>query len=169
VDADIDQVFAGIAQGEHDLGAGTLTITSERSEVVAFTRPHFVDRTILITRKGAGIESLDDLTDGLVGVAPGTAYEELMRTRYPDIALHLISDSGPFFESLEDGSIDAILTTGADGDPGLARFHPVLAVGPAPSSLLDDVNSLLDELIADGTYRTIYDPWFDSPENAVDG
>ena len=77
-----DRLFAALVNGYGDIAAANLTITPERSRIVAFSDPYLEDVSeLLVTGPSAEeVGSLDDLSGKLVYVRPSSSYfESLLR------------------------------------------------------------------------------------------
>ena len=73
-----DRLIPALVEGLGDVAAGGLTITTEREQVVAFTEPYLsgVAQIVVSNSQDPPIASLDDLSDQLVVVGPGSSYLE---------------------------------------------------------------------------------------------
>src|ERR687893_490411 len=74
----VDTPFEGIQSGEDlnarkcDIAAAAMTITPEREEKIAFSAPYFDADQALLTKKGSGIDSLENAAGKMLGVQSGT-------------------------------------------------------------------------------------------------
>lgn len=98
-----------------DIVVGSTTITPERAMTVAFTQPYVNFTITVVTRKGTGITSYDQLRGKKLGAVVGSTFEQLFNselqgrwkntgTTYTGFA----SDNETFM-ALQQGKIDAIL------------------------------------------------------------
>lgn len=73
-----DRLLPALLEGHGDVAAAGLTITPERAERVAFTRPYLSDVTeIVVAHEDAPrLEGLDDLAGRTLCLAPDTSYVE---------------------------------------------------------------------------------------------
>ena len=164
-----------VETGEIDMAIAQMTITAERATRVAFSDPYFESQLALMvnTEINPGIETFEDLEAGDRVIVPqGSPMEVWARENLEPLGIEIvtINSMGLFLAPLLDGSAEA----GIAGTP---------LVGPAPlevvdttsvddfygmvfsldnPELLDAMNAALAEMIADGTYQTIYDVWFDT-------
>ncbi|MBT8343028.1 MAG: transporter substrate-binding domain-containing protein [Desulfatitalea sp.] len=77
-----DQLIPALLDGRGDIIAAGLTITSERSQRIAFTRPYIEDVSeIVVSTKAAGdtLASVDDLAGRRVHVLAGSSYAAHLR------------------------------------------------------------------------------------------
>lgn len=167
---------------EWDLYVGAATIADERADLVAFTAPYFKSRFAMIVNQARtpDITGIDALTsDHRVNYSGGPSDEW--------VATHLTSAGVQhglgFWSALESGLLDAYFTEEAnarawiDSHPDLADLTIVevfdegatygIAVDRNNPELLAALNGALQEMIDDGTYRAIYDRWFDDPYGSV--
>ena len=77
-----DAILPAVREGRADFAFGNLTITPERSESVAFTRPTWKNVSELVVSGPAapGIESLDDLAATGLHLRPSSSYFEHVST-----------------------------------------------------------------------------------------
>jgi len=64
-----------LISGKTDVVVGSTSDTLERAKSVGFTYPYFVFKFQVISKKGSGIKTFDDLKNVKVGAALGTTYE----------------------------------------------------------------------------------------------
>ncbi len=172
--------FEGIETGETlntlqcDAAAAGMTITDEREEVMDFSDPYFDATQALITLKGSGLASLEDLSGKRLGVQVSTTGQEYAEENAPDdaelvqfedLALLLaavkngqvdasIGDNGPLLDYVKDNP-DLEVTTEFDTDEQYG-----VSVKTGNTELLDAINEALSTAKDDGTYDQIYKKWF---------
>ncbi len=64
-----------LISGKTDVVVGSTSDTLERAKSVGFSYPYFVFKFQVISKKGSGIKTFDDLKNVKVGAALGTTYE----------------------------------------------------------------------------------------------
>ncbi|WP_420804184.1 basic amino acid ABC transporter substrate-binding protein [Ralstonia soli] len=172
-------IFATLNQGDRDIIVSGITITDQRKQMVDFSAPYFPAGQVIITAPNAKIASLADLKKRQVGVVASSAgdtavSEELGRT---SSAIKRFDNTPLMLEELYRGGVDA-----AVGDVGVIKFyvksHPEkpfslvsdakfkpqyfgIAVKKGNKVVLDQINTGLKKVVADGTYAKIYKHWFD--------
>jgi membrane-bound lytic murein transglycosylase MltF len=101
-----DAILPAVREGRADFAFGNLTITPERSESVAFTRPTWKNVSELVVSGPAapGIESLDDLAATGLHLRPSSSYFEHVSTlnQARDAAGKLVIPVESMDEHLED-------------------------------------------------------------------
>ena len=118
---DVDGLFRALEDGRADIAVWNLTVTDSRRERVAFSLP--------LTRSREWVVGVTET--GSFGVAPDTAYVELLDEHYPDAPrVPVPTDTDPmgFQELIEAGTIDATIM-----DEALART--VVASSPGIDKL----------------------------------
>ena len=166
---------ASMAAGQCDIAASAMTITEERAENVDFADAYYEAKQSLLVPVDAGIESIDDLVEGLsVGVQSGTTGEIYAQENVPGAELIAFESSGDLFVALEAGRIDAILqdlpvnAEQARADDAITvvdEFDTEEDYGFAmekdrADGLVDAINAALAQVRADSTYDTLYDKYF---------
>jgi len=172
---------AELNSGNIDMIWNGYTITAERMEKVAFSKPYLKNRQIIITLADSDINSKADLEGKKVAAQAGSTAVDAMYTE-PDIVAAfdggepiLFDTNNEAFMDLEAGRSDAVVA-----DEILARYY-IKQRGPEKYKILDEdfgeeeygigfrkqdkkllemVESTLDEMRKDGTFDAIYDKWF---------
>jgi polar amino acid transport system substrate-binding protein len=183
VKADFDTIFTAVAGDQFDMVAAASTITDEREQVVDFSVPYYnaLQSLTVNTQKTPDITTTDQLGDGdVVGVQKGTtgkiwAEENLVPQ---GVELKTFTDSPDSFRDLEAGNVvgvinDATASVEIVKDlPALevvqqidTNEHYGLAFSPSNPDLRDAVNTVFAQMVADGTYATIYGKYF--PPNSL--
>jgi len=85
VDTPWDTIVSGEAlnTGKCDVAAGAMTIKPEREKVMDFSDPYFEATQALLTKKGSGITSLDQLAGKTIAVQEGTTGEDYVKEHTP--------------------------------------------------------------------------------------
>ena len=172
---------AELNSGNIDMIWNGYTITAERMEKVAFSKPYLKNRQIIITLADSDINSKADLEGKKVAAQAGSTAVDAMYTE-PDIVAAfdggepiLFDTNNEAFMDLEAGRSDAVVA-----DEILARYY-IKQRGPEKYKILDEdfgeeeygigfrkqdkkllemVDNTLDEMRKDGTFDAIYDKWF---------
>jgi polar amino acid transport system substrate-binding protein len=178
ITANFDTIFTAVAGGQFDMVAAAATITTKREREVDFSDPYFNSRQALVvnTAETPDLSSTDQLASGdVVGVQRGTtgqawAEENLVPN---GIQLQTFTSATDGLRALEGGAMTAFVADEpfvAEAIADLSGLEVVegidtdeqygLAFSPENPELRDAVNVVLAEIIADGTYQTIYERWF---------
>ncbi|MGH2712164.1 MAG: ABC transporter substrate-binding protein [Actinomycetota bacterium] len=180
VRADFDTIFTAVAGQQFDAVAAASTITEERLAVVDFSDPYYNSRQALTAVSGSGITSTADLVDGTrVGVQRGTTGKAFAEENLEAQGAEIVSyPGGPdALRDLEAGNLDAVVvdepaTVEIIKDlPSLEIVEPIdtnetygFAFSKDNPELTEAVNGALAEIIADGTYETIFATYFPGVE-----
>lgn len=178
VRADFDTIFTAVAGGQFDMVAAAATITEKREREVDFSDPYFNSRQALVvnTSETPDLASTADLAAGdVVGVQKGTTGQAWAEENLAPngIQLQTFQSATDGLRALEGGAMTAFIADEpfvAEAIADLASLSVVegidtnekygFAFSPANPELREAVNAVLAEIIADGTYQTIYETWF---------
>jgi ABC-type amino acid transport substrate-binding protein len=182
VRADFDTIFTAVASDQFDMVAAASTITDEREEVVDFSDPYYNSRQSLVvnTAETPDITSQADLGDGhIVGVQKATTGADYAKENLvpQGVELKTFQAAPDAFRDLEAGAITAVVNdepSSAEIIKDLTGLELVEAIdtqerygfafSPNNPELRDAANGALAEIIADGTYATIFETWFPGVE-----
>jgi ABC-type amino acid transport substrate-binding protein len=73
-----DGLFLSLNNGDVDVVASAVTITDERKKTFDFSEPYFEATQMIVSKKGSGIKSLNDLKGKVVAVQGATTGEEVV-------------------------------------------------------------------------------------------
>ena len=172
-----------IFSGNIDLIWNGLDVVDERKEYMIFTRPYMDDRQIFLVKKGndLDIHSEGDLEGKIVGAQAGSTSEiylnenEKLKNTLKEFKSYLRFKDG--INSLKNKDIDVFVC-----DELVARYEMntnpdqleivdvktgyVTEVGigfpKENAELRDQVQTVFDEMIKDGTAKKISEKWFDA-------
>ncbi len=178
VKADFDTIFTALAGDQFDMVAAASTITDEREQVVDFSVPYYnaLQSLTVNTQETPDITSTDQLGDGdVVGVQKGTtgkiwAEENLVPQ---GVELKTFTASPDSFRDLEAGNVVGVIND-KTASVEIVKDLPALAVvqdidtdehygfafSPSNPELREAVNFVFGQMVADGTYATIYGKYF---------
>jgi len=185
-----EAITAGSWSGRWDFSVGSMTITTDREKVISFTSPYYYTPAQLAVLPDSGITSLDGLAGKVICVGEGTTYLQWLdgtldfgtatpQTKPPAgaTATTLKSDRN-CAESWQagrrdfDGWLSSITTVQGAIDEGLPVmklgdpvYNEPLAVafdkgGPSPTTMVTEVNKILDAMRSDGTLKSLSVEWF---------
>lgn len=180
VDTSFDTIFTQLAGGRFDAVASATTITEERSQIVSFTDPYYLAQQALTvnTAETPDLTSVDGLGSGdVVAVQQGTTGEIWARDNVPEgVQIRSFPEAPDTYTALEAGNVTAVifdepsalseaqrredLEVVATLDTGERYGFPV---NPENEELLEAMNTVLAEMIEDGTYAEIYSAYPDLP------
>ena len=180
---DFDSVLPGVQASKFDVGVSGITITEQRKKNVLFTDPYCLAAQAIVVTEDSAIKSKADLEGKKVSVQTGTTAESYtMENGYSVSSFSANSDAEA---ALTSGKVDAWVIddlTAAEMvkaynetasvklvilDEAMTTEPYAFAFALGSDDLVKEVNSILDELIADGTVKAIfekYDAPYTSPE-----
>ncbi len=161
-DTSFETIFRDVAQGKFEAVISAATITEEREKEVAFSDPYYLSEQ--------GIEDLEGKT---VGAQQGTTGLELGKEKADAGELRPYPEGPDAVNALKAGTVEAVIIDAPvaqnavekSGGVEIAEKFPTeeeygIAVAQGESDLLDEINTGLEEVMDDGTYKKIYEKWF---------
>ncbi|MBI3649194.1 MAG: basic amino acid ABC transporter substrate-binding protein [Actinobacteria bacterium] len=178
VKANFDTIFTALAVNKFDMVAAASTITPEREKAVNFSDPYFNSEQgfTVNTDKTPSLTSTDGLASGdTVAVQKGTTGQKWAQDNLAPKGIQLRTfDLAPdMFTALQAGQVQGVVNDAAPSAaevadrPGLqvvqlidTNEHYGLAVSKDNPALLAAINGALTQIVADGTYKQIFDKYF---------
>ncbi|HHU69568.1 MAG TPA: amino acid ABC transporter substrate-binding protein [Thermoanaerobacterales bacterium] len=157
------------------------TITAERQEKVAFTKPYLENRQIIITLADSPINSKKDLEGKKVALQSESSAVDAIYTE-PELVESFdggepiqFATNNEVFMDLEAKRVDAVVADEVfamyyikikgpekykvlEEDFGDEQYG--IGVRKSDKQLLEAIDTTLDEMREDGSYKEIYDKWF---------
>ncbi len=153
-----------------------MTITPERQEKLAFTKPYIMDGQIAVVRfEEKRFKTYKDLGNAILGVQKdSSAMASIKKLPQKPAKVKEYADNPKALLDLEAGRTDAVIIDNVTGRysisqrigkfkalPGNISREPFgVAFRKGDKSLLDTVQKTIDEMIADGTMAKISTKWF---------
>jgi arginine/lysine/histidine/glutamine transport system substrate-binding/permease protein len=153
-----------------------MTMTPQRAETVAFSRPYFQSGlAIAIRDEDERINNENNLKNKIIAVQIGTKGArksekiqgaKVIKFSSISLALHelkdgnidaVIHDIPAILHTIKIGNLDGLRIVG-----GLLTTEYYGIALPKNSPYIDPINDALEELIADRTYENLYRQWFNS-------
>ena len=104
-----DGIFAGLATGNYQVIASSVTITEERKATMDFSEPYVNAGQVLVVRKETtGVNSLADMIGKKVGAQIGTT-GAIEISKVSGVELKTYDEIGLAFEDLVNGNIDGVV------------------------------------------------------------
>jgi len=173
-----DTIIEELNSGKIDVIWNGLTITEERKEKIAFTKPYIEDKQIIVVQNGSAIKGKSDLAGKKVGLQAGSsARKALEKDEATFKSLGEVVEFTSNDEALLDlkaGRLDAVVV-----DEVVGRYY--IAKKPGDYAVLEDhfgleefgvglrkndqaflaeLQKVLDDMKADGTSAEISQKWF---------
>lgn len=184
VTQDWDGIIPGLQAEKYDAILASMSITSERAEVVDFTDPYYQELGVIVGKQGTEYKGsyADTVAGKVIGIQSSTTHENFARDRLGDVAEVKTYDTVEQAHlDLTAGRIDffidgVIAVTGGfletDLGTGFAIIGPEIfdkeiygdgagiAVRKGDDELREAFNAALKQIRADGTYQSISDKHF---------
>ena len=173
-----DGIIPGLTNHKYDAVISAMTITAQRSAVVNFSHPYYAaGQTIAVPLFDSTIQGAADLRGKRVVVQLGTT-GEMMAKRMEGLEVFSYDNIGAAFIDMANGNLDAVLNdypttrryikvhndAKTVGDILSSEYYGI-AVRPADTDLLKEINAALDSIENDGTYEGFHEKWFgDKPD-----
>ncbi|WES87895.1 arginine ABC transporter substrate-binding protein [Dickeya fangzhongdai] len=172
-----DSLIPALKFRRYDAVISGMDITPERSKQVAFTQPYYANSAIIIAQKGK-FHTLADLKGKRIGMENGTTHQKFLQDKHPEVKTVPYDSYQNALIDLKNGRLDGVfgdtavvnewLKTNPDlatvgekvTDPAYFGIGLGIAVRPDNQALLEKLNSALNAIKADGTYKAINDKWF---------
>jgi cystine transport system substrate-binding protein len=176
VESDWDSLFAGLDAGRFDIVCNGVEVTDERAKTYDFTTPYGYIHTALAVRKdNEDIKSFEDLKGKTTANSLASTYMELAESY--GATVQGIDTLEETIQLLTAGRIDATLNADVsfydylnvhpDADFKLMAqtedaSHVAIPVrkGDDSASLLEAINTAIEELRADGTLKALGEKYF---------
>ena len=176
VESDWDSLFAGLDAGRYDLVCNGVEVTDERAKTYDFTTPYGYIHTALAVRKdNDDITTFEDLNGKTTANSLASTYMELAESY--GATVQGIDTLEETIQLLTAGRIDATLNADVSFYDYL-NVHPdadfkivaqtedashvaiPLRKSDASATLLEAINTAIDELRADGTLKELSEKYF---------
>lgn len=171
-----DGIIPALQAGTVDAAIGAMTITPERAKVVSFSRPYFKAGLAIAVKEGTqGIQQLEDLQDKTVAVQIGTTGAEAIK-QVSRAKVRTFNAAVLTLQELSNGNVDAVindapvmlyaLKTGnlkgiqVTGELLSEEFYGIPTRRNSPD--LASINQGLEQIFQNGTYRQVYQKWFNA-------
>jgi len=168
-----DGIIAGLTTFKYDCVISAMTITANRAERVAFTRPYYnAGQTIAVTLDNDVIHGVDDLKGKRLGVQMGTTGMHLADS-FEDVEVFPFDHIGAAFIDLENGHVDAVINDKPVTQIAVKEKGTIKIVGETLTSesygiavrktdtlLLNRLNLILNELDNEGFFDELQKKWF---------
>jgi lysine-arginine-ornithine-binding protein len=184
-DQDWDGIIPALLARKYDAIIASLSVTEDRKNVVAFTKPYYHSPAAFVVRKGTDIKDLSPraLTGKSIGVQTATNQAAFLEDRYSRSIVRLYNTVADAYRDLAAGRVEYVmydklavydwlkspegaccemapndLTDAAYFGAGMA-----IALRKGDDALLKRFNEAIDGIVADGTYAKINAKYFPFP------
>ena len=176
-DMDFTSALLAVQSNKADMSLAGLTYREDRDEVMDFSTSYATGIQVVIVKDGSDIESVDDLEGKMIGTQMGTtgyiyASDTPENGGYGEEFVKGYENGGLAVQALVNGQIDAVIIDDGPAkeyvkaNPGTHILDGAwvtedycLAVDEGNATLLDALNTALEEMINDGSIKTIVDKY----------
>ena len=178
-DMEFDSIITAVNGGKADIGMAGMTVTPERQEEVNFTTSYATGVQVIIVPEDSDITSVDDLmaegASHIIGVQRNTTGDLYTTWDLEDAGLATIDRYSKGTEAvmaLLTGKVDCVVIDNEPAkafvaeNPGLKILDTEYieeqyagAIAKDNTALCDAINKALEELIADGTVKSIVEKY----------
>lgn len=172
-----DSLIPGLKFRRVDAVMAGMDITPEREKQVLFTKPYYDNSALFVGAKGKYAD-IAALKGKKVGIQNGTTHQKYITDKHPEITTVPYDSYQNAKLDLQNGRIDAVFGDTAVVTEWLKASPELVAVGDkvtdkdyfgtglgialrqGNTELQSKFNAALDKVKQDGTYKAIYDKWF---------
>ncbi|MEG2080622.1 MAG: transporter substrate-binding domain-containing protein [Oscillospiraceae bacterium] len=176
-DVEFGSIVTGVQSGKFNMGMAGMTVTDERKQSVSFSNSYAKGIQVIIVKEGSTIKTTDDLVGKKIGVQQDTT-GDIYASDTPDKGgfgkenVVSFKNGADAVTALTAGKVDAVII---DNEPAKAFVKAntglkildteyvseeyAICIAKENTALLEKVNKALDELIKDGTVKSIIDKY----------
>lgn len=169
LDLDFNAVLTALQQGKADIAVSGISATDERKQTFDFTDNYFTPEQKLVVNKNneSAFDSIESLSGKKVGAQKGSIQEMIVQDQLADSQLVSIAKVPNLVNELKQGSIDCLVLESAVAESYVAQNDDLvitdvaleasegdsyaIALPKGSTELQEELNSILKELIEDGT------------------
>lgn len=168
-----DAVLTGVQSGKYDCGMSGISVTPKREKNTLFTVPYCLAAQCIVVRADSSIASKADLAGKKISVQTGTTAAEFCSGEGYTLSQFEANQDAKL--ALTQSKVDAWVVddlTAAEmckGDDSVKILSESMTTEPyafafafGSEDLVDEINSILTELIDDGTIAALFEK-FDAP------
>ena len=171
-DMEFGSIISAVQSGKVDMGMAGMTVSEERLESVNFTTSYATGYQVIIVKEDSPIAGPDDLAEKKIGVQESTTGDIYCTDDYGDEWVERYNKGTEAVLALTQDKIDAVVIDREPAkafvaeNPGLKILDTeyvvedyAIAVSNKNDKLMEEINTALEELIADGTVQSILDKY----------
>lgn len=165
-----DSVLPGVKSGKYDCGMSGISVTPKRQKSVLFTDAYCLAAQCIVVKADSTITSKADLEGKTIVVQSGTTAEEYCLAQ--NYTVESLESNPDAKTSLTSGRVDAWVVddlTAAEmckGDDTVKILDEAMTTEPyafafafGSEDLVEQINKILADLMADGTIKAIFDKY----------
>jgi polar amino acid transport system substrate-binding protein len=183
-----EAITAGNWQGRWDMSVGSMTVTTERAEVLDFTSAYYYTPSSIAVPDDSEITSVDQLSGRSVGVCAGCTYDFFLQGTldipgftFPappsGISIKGFDTDSTAIQALESGQVDAVMSATPTLQSAIDKGRPMVLLGDPlfseplsvafdksseldQAALLEAASGIVEEMHSDGTLTDLSMEWF---------
>lgn len=181
-----DNMLTSVQNGQIDVAANDISVTEDRKEKFAFSKPYKYTYGTAIVRKSdlSGIESLEDLKGKKAAGEATTIFMDVAREYGAEEVIYDNATNDQYLRDVSTGRTDVILNDYYLQTLALAFFpefditiHPDIAYNPQEVAFLMDkendglqenIDRVLDEMLEDGTVKELSEQFYNGADVSVE-
>ena len=181
-----DNMLTSVQNGQIDVAANDISVTEDRKEKFAFSKPYKYTYGTAIVRKSdlSGIESLEDLKGKKAAGEATTVFMDVAREYGAEEVIYDNATNDQYLRDVSTGRTDVILNDYYLQTLALAFFpefditiHPDIAYNPQEVAFLMDkendelqenIDRVLDEMLEDGTVKELSEQFYNGADVSVE-
>ena len=181
-----DNMLTSVQNGQIDVAANDISVTEDRKEKFAFSKPYKYTYGTGIVRKSdlSGIESLEDLKGKKAAGEATTIFMDVAREYGAEEVIYDNATNDQYLRDVSTGRTDVILNDYYLQTLALAFFpefditiHPDIAYNPQEIAFLMDkendelqenIDRVLDEMLEDGTVKELSEQFYNGADVSVE-
>ena len=170
-----ESVLPGIQAGKYDVGVSGISVTEERKKNVLFTDAYCLAAQAIVVNEGSDIKSKADLEGKKVSVQTGTTAQEFCSANGYEVNAYASNSDAQL--ALQTGKVDAwviddltaaemVAANNAGEGSKLVILEDAMTAEPyalafalGSDDLVAEINKIINELIADGTVKALFDKY----------
>lgn len=178
---DFDSVLPGVQSGKFDLGVSGISVTEKRQKNALFTDPYCLAAQAIVVTEGSAVTGKADLEGKSVSVQTGTTAESFCTAEGYTVNSYAANNDAEL--ALTTGKVDAwviddltaaemVEAYNAEHSDKLVILSDAMTTEPyafalalGSDELAGEINSIIGELVADGTVAQIFEK-YDAPYTA---
>ncbi|WP_214874399.1 transporter substrate-binding domain-containing protein [Exiguobacterium sp. CH10] len=181
-----DNMLTSVQNGQIDVAANDISVTEDRKEKFAFSKPYKYTYGTAIVRKSdlSGIESLEDLKGKKAAGEATTVFMDVARQYGAEEIIYDNATNDQYLRDVSTGRTDVILNDYYLQTLALAFFpefditiHPDIAYNPQEVAFLMDnendelqenIDRVLEEMLEDGTVKELSEQFYNGADVSVE-
>ena len=181
-----DNMLTSVQNGQINVAANDISVTEDRKEKFAFSKPYKYTYGTGIVRKSdlSGIESLEDLKGKKAAGEATTIFMDVAREYGAEEVIYDNATNDQYLRDVSTGRTDVILNDYYLQTLALAFFpefditiHPDIAYNPQEIAFLMDkendelqenIDRVLDEMLEDGTVKELSEQFYNGADVSVE-